>query len=821
MDDDHIRETLAISFGYKTSSKQDDYRRFKINNKKIELNDEQYNVVSNDIKDHLRIIACAGSGKTTTIVCRIKYLIDHGIDARDIMLTTFNVDAAESMKRKIESVFGFMPKIMVGTLDSIACRFYFGYFKKEGYVGVSEYATELLKFLRGRDGKKITGKFRYLFFDEFQDCNDIQFDIVQEFYKAGCIITVIGDDAQNIYQWRGSNIEYILRFDNYVKNVKTLKLVHNYRSTPEIVAFANASISNNTDQIPKQMIATNPSISIKPKIVPMKNEEYQAKKIVRRIIECLNSGIPEHEIAIIARNNYSIKNIEEEIEKWNSNPDNMQIKYIALITDDLKDGKPKIMMGHVTLTTIHKSKGLEWDVVLMISCNDDKFPAEVDSIAIQEERRLFYVAVTRAKRYLEIYFTNNSVSRFVGEVDDKCYNFVNFKIEYMQSSNMRNLRFKTGITQMIELLDSKDIEILRMKDILPNIIPNITKIHSEHKIDESVSTYYLHSDYGIYIDRYISHRFGIENPNSKGLIDSVAERVIKALILETYEYPVYLRYNTNIIKKLTPNMYNHGYDLIMNYIDKTMNDPEYIRVIESVDKKILRCVIKKIVNLGREFNIMVSQLFVVPKSFLPREFIIDMNASYMTYRKGVATEKNIYKVSLCQNVYDGRRRLLYKDVFDAFNSDKTLYNDIDTWVKSFSDKNIIIKKTLHDSELSLDGELDMIDITDNTIIDFKCSTSTDCKLEWFIQLLSYTALVRRKTKLNINTVKIYNPIAGLIISFDVKDWNKETELLKYLDETRTTRLLRTVNAEQRANKMKSNKDLKTGVYNKSILDWIN
>ena len=61
------------------------------------------------------------------------------------------------------------------------------------------------------DAKKIIlNKFKYIFFDEFQDINDIQFKIIQMFHKNGAYINVIGDDAQSIYQWRGSNIDYIL-----------------------------------------------------------------------------------------------------------------------------------------------------------------------------------------------------------------------------------------------------------------------------------------------------------------------------------------------------------------------------------------------------------------------------------------------------------------------------------------------------------------------------------------------------------------------------------------------------------------------------------
>jgi len=772
-----------------------DYKKFTIDGKEIMLNDEQHNIVTSNLDENMRIIACAGSGKTTTIVCRIKYLIDKEVPPPSIILTTFNVDAAESMKRKILSIFGSNPKIMIGTIDSISCRFYNSYCKSSGFRGVAEYSTEFLKFLQTEEGRDVMREYKYLFFDEFQDCNDIQFNIIKEFYQVGCIVVVIGDDAQNIYQWRGSNIDYILNFDKYV-SAKTYKLIHNYRSTPEIISFANMSIANNSDQIPKEMKSIHPSINYKPLIVPVKSEEQQSILVVKRIYEYIEKGISPQNIAILSRNNYPLKGLEEEIEKWNTKYENnneKQIKYVSLISDDLRDTKPKILPNHITLTTIHKAKGLEWDVVLLISCNDSRFPAEIDNIAIQEERRLFYVAITRAKKYLEIYFSNAHVSRFVSELDKHLYHFPLMKPGHLKTIDKRTIRYKTSVTDLIGMLEASDMNSLRSMNILIDLNKMTDKIHGVHKYDTYIDQYNLQADYGIFIDRYVSRAFGVFFEDSNGLKDNIAERVINSLILDPAEYMIYNKYNSNIIRNINSSLFNKDTTVLLQYLNKT--DKDFMCVVDPKHRDILKIVLMKIINECKKRNLEPYELFVIPKSYLPSEFNASMKTAYEKYigkELNQTVIKHIYDVSLCQNVYDGRRRLLYKtDIFDKFNTDQMLYTDINNYVSSFANKTVKVKQTIRNNQLYISGELDALNVTDNIIIDFKCSSNSVCKLEWIIQLLTYTALIRLHTNYKVEYIQIYNPLMGTITTFDVNDWHKEIELLQYLSKTRDDRLLRT------------------------------
>jgi superfamily I DNA/RNA helicase len=117
-----------------------------------DLNEEQKLVVFAKLNKHIRIIAGAGSGKTTTILFRIKYLLEKDVDPKTILVTTFNVDAAEVLKDRLRNKLKIDEKILkkmfIGTIDSISYRFYKMYFSQNSYRGVQEFSTELLKFLK-------------------------------------------------------------------------------------------------------------------------------------------------------------------------------------------------------------------------------------------------------------------------------------------------------------------------------------------------------------------------------------------------------------------------------------------------------------------------------------------------------------------------------------------------------------------------------------------------------------------------------------------------------------------------------------------------
>jgi glycerophosphoryl diester phosphodiesterase len=756
----------------------------------ISLSNEQINIVTSDINKNYKIIACAGSGKTTTIISRIKYLIDHNINPTKILLTTFNVDASEILTKRLNKIFGFSLNITSGTIDSIAFRICKKYYPDE-YIGVPELCSKLLYFLENDDrASEITDKYEYIFFDEFQDCNSIQFKILSKFTKSK--ITIIGDDAQNIYQWRGSDIQYILNTQNLLnKKFITKTLSNNYRSTPEIINLSNQFIKNSHDVIQKNMNPIMKSINFLPEIKKYTSEQNQAKDIVSKIKKLKNVNLMN--IGILSRNNYSIKYIEEELEK-------NKINYVCLITDSTKDTKPKIQDNHITLTTIHKSKGLEFDYVFLISCNDDKFPSELSKIKYEEERRLFYVAITRPKKYLYISFTNNTITRFIGELDKELYNFELYDSKYFKYDDNRNIKFKNGVCEIIELLEPHHIKEMRDNGLIPKIEPITIDIHDKHKYSDFIKKYYLQTDYGIFIDRYITRQIDMKLNLNK--VDLISKKVMNSVKLESKLYKMYMKYNFNIQSKLDLliNFDKKYYDYeirkyqIINLLNKNNFDHKFIKQINYDDIIILIKLVMILIKQSLRLKVLPSQLFISPKLYIPDDFIDKFKNSMNNFNSTKKSKKileDIYNVSLCQNIYEGRRRLIYKDCFHNFVNDLSLFNDIDEWISLNSNRKFSTKLNLSDLKLSIYGEIDLIDLTrnDESIIDFKCSNNSSSNLEWILQLMIYSALYKKQHNKIINKLQIYNPLRGEITIIQLNNYNLHDELLQYISNVRNLKTL--------------------------------
>lgn len=740
------------------------------------LNDEQKEVVFAPIDKNIRIVASAGSGKTTTILYRVQYLLENKVDPSTIMLTTFNVDAADVLKERMLNKLKIDEKVLkkmyIGTIDSISYRFYKMYFSSDSYRGVQEFSNELLKFLNTDNGKeKILDKFKYVFFDEFQDANNIQFEILKKFSEKS-YVTVIGDDAQNIYQWRGSNIDYILNFDKYFSNTLTFKLQKNYRSTPDIVFFANESIKNNVDQFKKSLIPTKTSLGVLPLIAKVYNLSQHSKYIINRIKHYITLGTKLHEIAILSRNNYGLKKIEEELEKE-------KFPYVSLISDN-DNSKIKIIPDHICLTTIHKSKGLEWDTVFVIQCEDAKFPSEIDPISIEEERRLFYVAVTRARIYLEITFISDNITRFVSELPSNLYHFPYYNKKYLEPNNKRNVKFEMAVTKLVSQFESAHIEEMRKNGILPELDEEVNHVSKQLEIDSYISKYNFNQDYGIFIDRYICRKL-------KDVKDKDADIVINSLEISKKEHIIYIKYKVNILTKLSKLDKES-----INKLNKTPNDLPGVLDIETVDLSILKSIALKIFNMANKHNLDINDILVLPESYLPEEFKNSMIESYKKFQSDDYDLKDVYDISLCSSVRDERRRLLYKDIFNKFSSNEKIFKYINKWCKQFN--NINIKLGLNDENRFICGEIDMYDNDTKTLIDFKVSSSP-VKLEWILQLLTYTAIMRKQLNMKIDLIQIYNPLLGTETTFDISKWTKEDELLDYI-------------VKVRGDKMKKNIDVK-------------
>lgn len=177
---------------------------------------------------------------------------------------------------------------------------------------------ELLKLLRENDSVRtqLANRFQFVLVDEFQDTNLIQSDIVDLLSSGHRNLLVVGDDAQSIYSFRAAEIRNILDFPKRYPQTQSYRLVTNYRSTPEILAVANAVISNNTEQFSKELVSAKAS-GEKPSVVPANDAREEAQYIVEQILKLIDAGLELREIAVLFRAAFHSQALEFELMKRN------------------------------------------------------------------------------------------------------------------------------------------------------------------------------------------------------------------------------------------------------------------------------------------------------------------------------------------------------------------------------------------------------------------------------------------------------------------------------------------------------------------------
>lgn len=155
------------------------------------------------------------------------------------------------------------------------------------------------------------GKFRYIMVDEFQDTNEVQFEIVRLLSLVHGNLFAVGDDDQSIYGWRGARIENILQFEKQFPSAQIFKLQRNYRSTKNILAVANETIKNNGRRKQKTLW-TDKEEGEKVKVYEADEESYESMYVARTIRELVREGYSYSDFAVLMRVNALTRSFEQE-----------------------------------------------------------------------------------------------------------------------------------------------------------------------------------------------------------------------------------------------------------------------------------------------------------------------------------------------------------------------------------------------------------------------------------------------------------------------------------------------------------------------------
>ncbi len=246
--------------------------------------------------------------------------------------------------------------------------------------------------------------YRFILIDEFQDTSFLRCRLIQELIRqTGAKLMVVGDDFQSIYRFTGCDLDVFLHFSHYFAFADTSILPNTYRNSQELIDIAGDFIMRNKNQIQKKLY------SEKHFIKPIKIVYYEnAPQTFLKLLEKIGSK----EILVLGRNQKDIESI--------------------LSSKITKEEKYYYYQNFCfSYQTVHQSKGLESEVVILIHLEDSLlgFPNKIEDDPIfrfllkeqepyryDEERRLFYVALTRTKNEVYLLTPQDDESCFVKEL---------------------------------------------------------------------------------------------------------------------------------------------------------------------------------------------------------------------------------------------------------------------------------------------------------------------------------------------------------------------------------------------------------------------
>lgn len=274
-------------------------------------------------------------------------------------------------------------------------------------------------------------KFSYVIIDEFQDISIGRYQLVKAIKTSNpsCKLFCVGDDWQSIYRFSGSDIALFKEFEKYFGFTVKSKIETTYRFHNPLINISSEFIQKNPNQASKQLKGISNSRSTDYKIhysiTDNQDDTLAVLKIFNELLE-FDEEIEDKEIFILGRYGFDIDRIKNENSVFSIDKANEIISYsIKTAAGGIKKLKARFM-------TVHKAKGLEGDIIIVLNCNSGKFGfpsemsddqvlnlllSEADQFENGEERRLFYVAMTRAKE--NVYFVTDSSykSKFIAELE--------------------------------------------------------------------------------------------------------------------------------------------------------------------------------------------------------------------------------------------------------------------------------------------------------------------------------------------------------------------------------------------------------------------
>ena len=327
--------------------------------------------------------------------------------------------------------------------------------KEKRAVDFEDMINESAHILNQQLISEKTLDFKYIIVDEYQDISRQRFDLTKALSQiCDAKIIAVGDDWQSIYAYAGSDITLFTKFKESMGYGQELKITHTYRNAQEVIDIAGGFIQKNDSQLKKALVS--PKHIQDPVVIESYTEEvdrkqtkgkggkyYMIGKTVEDIVATILKENPKSSILLLGRYGFDAYNLSRSAD---------------FIYDEKTGGVQSKKFPGVRLEfmTVHRAKGLGFDNVIIINARNELygFPSQIQedpvlkyvvkddfSIEYAEERRLFYVALTRTKNRVYIVAPEQHPSKFVTELISDFKNVkVKGKINEVDDANPANIK---------------------------------------------------------------------------------------------------------------------------------------------------------------------------------------------------------------------------------------------------------------------------------------------------------------------------------------------------------------------------------------------
>lgn len=316
------------------------------------------------------------------------------------------------------------------------CKHIREFMRMQSLRNYTDQILDAIDFFK-KDGTEVPD-YEHILVDEYQDVNAMQVELLDTLNAPN--LFCVGDPRQSIYGWRGSDMKFILEFDKKHLEFETIHLIKNYRSKKTIVNLINKAI---IDMKLPDLIANNSELA-DITLNPFSNECEELEFIIDSVSK---STTPREDIFILARTNRQLKELSKNFRQKN-------ISHVIKTDDSINNNSFIQKKGEIMLATIHSIKGLEARLVYVIGCNEQNFPCRASDHPIieivkveeydkyEEEKRLFYVALSRARDGLILTYTGKKPTSFLTkemlEMIEKKGFRIPLKKEFHRSQSIKN-----------------------------------------------------------------------------------------------------------------------------------------------------------------------------------------------------------------------------------------------------------------------------------------------------------------------------------------------------------------------------------------------